>query len=144
MKLKFKQLDNEAKLPTFATEGSACFDLCAIDGYEIPPNGIGNIATGLAVEIPESYCMQVFPRSGNAFKHRINLINNVGIIDFDYRGEIRVGLFNNDPYKYFRVNKGDRIAQAMLVSLVTYEMELVVEELSNTVRGEGGFGSTGK
>ena len=129
-------------MPAYATTGSACFDISAIDDrVDIRPGGSAVLRTGLAFEIPLNHVMMVYSRSGHGFKNGIRLSNSVGVIDSDYRGELMVKLHNDGPAT-FSINCGDRIAQAMIVpvSQVTFE---TVDELGATERGTGGFGSTG-
>lgn len=142
MKLKIKLLNDKAKAPAFATEGAACFDLVnSGSGCHIPPGGAAIFSTGIAVEIMPGFVMQIFSRSGHGFKNGIVLVNGTGIIDSDYRGEIKVGL-RNEGSEPVEIKHGERIAQAMIVQLPHVQME-VVSELSETARGTGGFGSTG-
>lgn len=142
MKLKVKKLHPDAVIPTYATDGSACFDLYALDFEGENKTGTLVIKTGLAFEIPDGWQMLIFSRSGHGFKHDVRLANCVGVIDSDYRGEIKVKI-TLDRDGSFIVNQGDRIAQAQLIPVhrVTFEE---VSELAETARGEGGFGSTGK
>ena len=144
-KLKIKILDSRAVLPERATEFSACVDLRAVldEKFVLLPGKYHSFPTGIAIEMPDPRCVAlVFSRSGMGAKHGISLSNSVGVIDYDYRGEIIVSLINNsdDP---FEIEPGDRIAQLMVVMTVHVETELS-EELSETDRGSGGFGSTGK
>ena len=145
MNLKIKILDKRAMVPTFATEGAACFDLYAMNDencvVEICNRMPVIIRTGLAFEIPQGYAMMIYSRSGHGFKNDVRLANCVGVIDSDYRGEVKVKLTcdNEDFY----VSHGDRIAQAMIIPVPAIEGFLVSNELSETERGEGGFGSTG-
>jgi dUTP pyrophosphatase len=136
MKLPVKKLHPKAVIPTFATPGAACFDLVAIsregDTY----------STGLAFDIPAGYCILVFSRSGHGFKDNTRLCNCVGVIDSDYRGEVKVKLTRDDGKKEMPW-VGDRVAQAMLMRLPKTEIT-EVEDISDTQRGEGGFGSTGR
>lgn len=150
MKLKVQKLHPDAILPKYATAGAACFDLHAVgpvdpfyDSQEIGEQPL-TIETGLAVEVPENHVMLIFSRSGHGFKHDTRLANCVGVIDSDYRGELMVRLTRDGGWdtKPLRVRPGDRIAQAMLVPIPRVELELV-EDLSTTERGAGGFGSTG-
>ncbi|ABO60540.1 dUTP diphosphatase (plasmid) [Burkholderia vietnamiensis] len=142
--LKIKRLHPDAVIPKFATEGAACFDLVAIDvdNAVAHPNDrqAAIVRTGLAVEIPPGYVMKIYSRSGHGFRDAVRLSNCVGIIDRDYRGEIKVAL-RADGGNYV-VNNGDRVAQAML-ELAPSVQFAEVEDLSETTRGEGGFGSTG-
>lgn len=148
MKLKIKRIHPRAILPTYATPGSACLDLHAVMDDEIAvqvvyPGKAATIRTGLAVEVPEGHVMLIFSRSGHGFKHGVRLSNCVGVIDSDYRGEIAVRLVNEGHFS-FNVCAGDRIAQAMIIPVPNIDQIEVVDELSSTERGAGGFGSTGK
>ena len=140
MDVKYKYLNALALPPVYATKGSGCFDLHSCNSIEIPAKHKGLIRTGLAFEIPEGYVMLLFSRSGHAAKHGIRLSNCVGVIDSDYRGEVCV-LLHNDSDSPFYVRQQDRIAQAMILPVPTIKLEL--GELSDTLRGTGGFGSTG-
>ena len=144
MKIKFKKVKPNAIVPRYATSGAAGMDLCAcIDHPVIIGRGDRMlIFTGLAVELPSAeYVALVYPRSGLASKHGITLANCVGVIDSDYRGEIGVCLYNTgEPYT---INPGDRIVQLVITPVAQPEIE-EVDELSDTVRGMGGFGSTGR
>ena len=138
LKVKVKKLNEDAILPTYATPGAAAFDLYAnnMDGDVI--------GTGLSFEIPEGHVMRVYSRSGHGFKYGVTLANSVGVIDSDYRGEVKVRLICNtirQPELVVRV--GDRIAQAIIEPIPRVEFELA-DELSETERGSGGFGSTGQ
>lgn len=142
--VKFKKLREQAVVPAKATPGSAAADLraCIDAPITIPPRGRAPVPTGLAIELPgEEYVALVFARSGNAMKYGITLANSVGVIDSDYRGELITTLINcsDEP---FVVNSGDRIAQLMITYAIGYDTA-VCGELSDTARGEGGFGSTG-
>jgi dUTP pyrophosphatase len=141
MKVKIRRLA-DAALPCRQTPGSAGFDLCSNEELVIPAHGFGSVGTGLAIELPEKTEVQVRPRSGLAAKHGIGVLNSPGTIDSDYRGEIRVILFNASDTNY-QVRRGDRIAQ--LVFGVLADVELVeAASLSQTSRGRGGFGHTGQ
>ena len=140
MKVRVKRLA-DVLLPCRQTQGSAGFDLCAAEDVTIAAHGFGSVGTGLAVELPERTEAQVRPRSGLASKHGIGILNTPGTIDSDYRGEIRVVLFNASDRDY-QVHRGDRIAQ--IVFSVLTDVELVeTDSLSETCRGTGGFGHTG-
>ena len=141
MKLKIKKLKNEAQIPSYQTKEAAGFDLHSIEDAVLKPGERKLIGTGLAFEIEYGYEVQIRPRSGLAYKHGITVLNTPGTIDSDYRGEIKVLLINhsNDA---FEIKKGDRIAQAVVAPVIQAEI-VEVEELSETKRGEGGFGSTG-
>jgi dUTP pyrophosphatase len=141
VKLKIKKLKNEAQIPSYQTKEAAGFDLHSIEDVVLKPGERKLIGTGLAFEIEYGYEVQIRPRSGLAYKHGITVLNTPGTIDSDYRGEIKVLLINhsNDA---FEIKKGDRIAQAVVAPVIQAEI-VEVEELSETKRGEGGFGSTG-
>lgn len=146
MNVKIKRLHPSAIVPTYGTSGAACFDLYAIEVHQcghVVSDGVPiTFRTGLAFEVPQGHVMLVYSRSGHGFKHGVRLSNCTGIIDSDYRGELMVKL-HNDSDEPFMVNKGDRIAQAMIVPVNQVSFD-VVDELSDTERGEGRFGSTGK
>ena len=129
-------------LPAYSTAGSACFDLQTTEDGIILPGLSESFDTGLSFAIPEGYVMLIYSRSGHGFKHGIRLGNCVGVIDSDYRGEVKVKL-HNDGSIDFVINKGDHIAQAMVLPIEKVAFT-VVDELPETVRGTGGFGSTGK
>jgi dUTP pyrophosphatase len=142
MNIKVKLLSSLAQMPAYATAGSACFDIATIDdNIDIGPGGFTILKTDLAFEIPPGYVMMVYSRSGHGFKNGVRLANSVGVIDSDYRGELMVKL-HNDGNRVFSVNQGDRIAQAMIVPVTQVTFD-ATEELSDTARGTGGFGSTG-
>lgn len=142
---KIKKLRENAKIPFRATSGSAGMDLYACIDKPITLNGGEKavIPTGIAIELPSSeLCAFVFARSGLAIKHGIGLLNSVGVIDSDYRGEVCVGLINQLKEAY-TVNPDERIAQLVIMP-VSLAQPVEVDELGSTERGEGGFGSTGK
>lgn len=132
-----------ANLPEYKTDGSAGCDVCAFipEDYVLSPRARALIPTGLSVAIPEGYEIQVRPRSGLAYKNGITVLNSVGTIDSDYRGEVGVILINTST-EDFVVHNGDRIAQ-FVVAPVTQGKFKLVKELDETERGTGGFGSTG-
>lgn len=143
MNINVRKLHPSATLPTYATDGSGCFDLYAIDGCKVVPEFPVAFSTGLAFEVPEGHVMLVFSRSGHGFKFGTRLANCVGVIDSDYRGEVIVKLrCDDDVGPFLSVRPGDRIAQALVVPIprVTFTE---VGTLSATARGDGGFGSTG-
>lgn len=127
--------------PKPATDGAACFDIQSASDAVIPPGGTAILDTGLRFKIPEGYALMVYSRSGHGFKHDVSLSNGTGVIDSDYRGEMKVKL-RNDGAKPFTVKHGDRIAQAMLIKLPDLYMVSGAVE-NDTARGTGGFGSTG-
>ena len=138
--IKTKKTDPLAQLPIYATDGSGCFDIFTIEPGIILPKGSLSFKTGLSFEVPEDFVMSIFSRSGHGFKNGIRLSNSVGILDSDYRGSLMVKL-HNDSTEEFRVKAGDRIAQACLIRAPKCNF-IEVNELSETIRGEGGFGST--
>lgn len=144
MKIKAKKLNINARLPFKATEGSAGADLfaCLEDKVIIKPGETKTIPLGIAVEIPTGFGGFLFPRSSLGTKHGITLPNCVGVIDSDYRGEMCVPLINLGNADYI-IYSGDRIAQLVILPVENAEY-IFADELSDTVRGEGGFGSTGK
>jgi dUTP pyrophosphatase len=143
MELKFQVLSEAATLPTRAHDGDAGLDLHSAQAAHIGPGERWQLSTGLAVEIPEGHAGFVLPRSGLALRYGISLVNAPGLIDSGYRGEIGVLLQNNDPAEIFRVEPGDRIAQLVVVPIATLE-PVVVDELGESARGAGGFGSSGR
>ena len=128
-------------LPAYATDGAAGMDVVAAEDVTIAPGARHAVATGLALAIPAGFEVQVRPRSGLALKHGITVPNTPGTIDSDYRGELKVILINHGT-EPFDVRRGDRVAQLVLAP-VTQASWLEVDELDETARGEGGFGSTG-
>lgn len=144
MKVKIKKLNENAIIPTYGTEYSAGADLYALldSTVEIAPHETTFIHTGISVEIPEGYCGLVFARSSMGAKRGLAPANKVGVIDADYRGEIMVALHNHSE-KIANVEPGERVAQLAIVPFLKAEFE-EADELSDTVRGNGGFGSTGK
>ena len=141
--LKIKKISNLAKKPSYATEGAAGMDLYAANENPIvlKPMDRALIPLGFTMELPSGYEAQIRPRSGMAIKHGITLSNCVGTIDEDYRGEVCVGIINVSD-KSYEIKAGDRIAQ-MIIAPVTKAQIIEVDELVQTQRGEGGFGSTG-
>lgn len=141
MKVKIKKLHPDALMPQYGSYGAACFDLHCITGAFVVTDAV--LDTGLAFEIPEGHVMLVFSRSGHGFKNDIRLANCVGVIDHDYRGEVKVKLRCDSNLGGLSIKAGDRIAQAMIVPYPKVELEWA-DELSDTTRGIGGFGSTGQ
>lgn len=139
--LKVKRLTETAKLPTYAHDGDACFDLYADDDVQINHLETAKISTGIGFDIPNGYCVKVYGRSGLGYKHGLSLMCG-GIIDQSYKGGVFVSMTRIIKGDYI-VKKGDRIAQAMLIPVPVVEFEEVTE-LSESERGEGGFGSSGK
>jgi dUTP pyrophosphatase len=143
MDLRFRILDEAATLPSRAHSGDAGLDLHSAQAAHIGPGERWQISTGLAVEIPEGHAGLVLPRSGLALRYGISLVNAPGLIDSGYRGEIGVLLLNNDPAEGFRIEPGDRIAQLVVVPIADLS-PVEVEQLADSERGEGGFGSSGR
>ena len=144
VKILIKKTSKEVITPKYKTDGSSGVDLSAFLDKEvvIKPNSSDLIPTGLQVAIPEEFEIQIRPRSGLAAKESIGVLNSPGTIDSDYRGELKIILFNHGK-EDFIINNGDRIAQMVLVPIIKMEFE-EVDSLPDTVRGQGGFGSTGK
>ena len=144
VKLLIKKLDKNINLPQYKTRYSSGMDLIANinETITIQPGKKSIIPTGIAVSIPLEYEVQIRPRSGLAAKNGIGVLNSPGTIDADYRGEVKVILINLGNSS-FKINKNDRIAQMILCPIAKVEFE-EVDELPDTKRGEGGFGSTGR
>lgn len=145
VKIYYKKFDStkDAVIPVYMTEHSAGMDLCSSsrEKITIPPSGTYLVPTNLVIELPEGYEAQIRPRSGLALKHYITVLNSPGTIDSDYRGEVKVLLINHGK-EPFEVNFGDRIAQMIIARYEKAEL-IFSEKLSDTNRGEGGYGSTG-
>ena len=143
MDMNVVRLHHKAVLPEYATDGAGAFDLraCLDQRAHVQPGRPLAVGTGLAFEIPEGHAMLVLSRSGHGFNLDIRLANCVGLIDSDYRGELKVKL-TADGDNGLVVNHGDRIAQAMVIPFVRMSL-IEVDELTETERGEGGLGSTG-
>jgi len=144
VKVLVKRLNSKVKLPEYKTNGSSGMDLMAfIDRpIKIAPNTLELVPTGLSIAIPEDLEIQIRPRSGLAVKSSIGILNTPGTIDSDYRGELKIILFNHGE-KDFIINNNDRVAQMVLTPVIKMELE-EVDQLPETIRGSGGFGSTGK
>jgi dUTP pyrophosphatase len=140
--LPFKRLDPGARLPEGAHPGDAGLDLCSIADVDVPPGERALVPTGLSVAIPEGHAGFVLPRSGLASRVGLTLANAPGLIDSGYRGEIVCAVVNLDRTSAVRIERGDRIAQLVILALPRVEPKLV-GELPTSERGEGGFGSTG-
>tara|TARA_B110000003_G_C16491421_1_gene473606 strand:- start:181 stop:618 length:438 start_codon:yes stop_codon:yes gene_type:complete len=143
-KVLIKKLNPNVELPAYKTEGSSGMDLMAFieEPIKISPNCTYLVPTGLSLAFPHEYEVQIRPRSGLAIKSSITVLNTPGTIDSDYRGEIKVILINHGTKDFF-VNNKDRIAQMILTPVIKIDFE-ETDTLPDTVRGEGGFGSTGK
>jgi len=143
-KVLIKKLDPTVELPAYKTEGASCMDLMALvkEPINLKPNSSCLVPTGLAVAFSSDFEIQIRPRSGLAAKNSISVLNTPGTIDSDYRGEIKVILFNHGKND-FLINNKDRIAQMILTPVIKMDLE-ETDDLPETIRGEGGFGSTGK
>jgi len=144
VKVLIKKLDPAVELPKYKTNGASGMDLMAFikQSIKLAPKNSCLVPTGLSVAFSEDYEIQIRPRSGLAAKSSISVLNTPGTIDSDYRGELKIILFNHGN-KDFIVNNNDRIAQMVLAPVIKMELE-EVDQLPETVRGSGGFGSTGK
>ena len=144
VKILIKKLNSKVKLPSYKTDGSSGMDLMAFIDKPITilPQKSELIPTGLSIAIPQNTEIQIRPRSGLASKNNISVLNTPGTIDSDYRGELKIILFNHGENEFI-VNNQDRVAQMVLAPIIKATFE-EVEELPETIRGEGGFGSTGK
>ena len=144
VKVLIKKLDPSVKLPEYKTSGASGVDLIAFikEPINLEPKTSVLIPTGLSVAFPEDYEIQIRPRSGLAAKNNISVLNTPGTIDSDYRGEIKVIIYNHGN-ENFLINNGDRIAQMVLAPVIKMELE-EKNDLPKSIRGKGGFGSTGK
>lgn len=143
LKIPIKRLDPEIALPEYASPGDAGADLVASESVMIGAGGgRALVPTGAAIAIPDGYAGFVQPRSGLALRHGVTCLNTPGLIDSGYRGELKVLLVNTDPNEDFRIERGDRIAQ-LVIQRVEHVDFVEVDELSDSARGGGGFGSTG-
>ena len=144
VKVLIKKLSSEVQLPSYKTSGASGMDLMAFikSSVTIKPKTSSLIPTGLSIAFSEDYEVQIRPRSGLAAKNNISVLNTPGTIDSDYRGEIKVIIYNHGNND-FLINNGDRIAQMILMPVVKMELE-ETNNLPETIRGVGGFGSTGK
>ena len=143
-KVLIKKLDPAVELPAYKTEGASGMDLMALlnEPINLKPNSSCLVPTGLAVAFSNDFEIQIRPRSGLAAKKNISILNTPGTIDSDYRGEIKVIIYNHGK-EDFIINNGDRIAQMILTPVLKIELE-ETKELPESIRGKGGFGSTGK
>ena len=143
-KVLIKKLNSAVKLPMYKTNGASGMDLMAFikEPINVKPKTSSLVPTGISVAFSEDYEIQIRPRSGLAVKNNISILNTPGTIDSDYRGEIKVIIFNHGDND-FLISNGDRIAQMILAPVIKIELE-ETNNLPETIRGEGGFGSTGK
>ena len=144
VKVLIKKLDSNVQIPSYKTEGASGMDLMASikQPIRLAPNSSCLVPTGLSLAFLEDYEIQLRPRSGLAAKNSITVLNTPGTIDSDYRGEIKIILFNHSN-KEFTINNKDRVAQMILTPVIKIELE-ETDDLTDTLRGESGFGSTGK
>ena len=144
VKVLIKKLNPSLKLPSYKTRGASGMDLtaCIEKPINLEPGKSCLVPTGLSVAFSEDYEIQIRPRSGLAAKHNISVLNTPGTIDSDYRGELKIILFNHGD-ENFIINNNDRVAQMVLTPTLKMELE-ETNELPESIRGEGGFGSTGK
>ena len=144
VRVLIKKLDPKVAIPSYKTKGASGMDLMAFvkEKIVIKPQNSALIPTGLSVAFSEDYEIQIRPRSGLAAKNNISVLNTPGTIDSDYRGELKIIIFNHSKHD-FVVNNNDRVAQMILTPIAKMELE-EANELPKTLRGEGGFGSTGK
>ena len=144
VRVLIKKLDPKVAIPSYKTKGASGMDLMAFvkEKVVIKPQTSALIPTGLSVAFSEDYEIQIRPRSGLAAKNNISVLNTPGTIDSDYRGELKIIIFNHSNHDFI-VNNDDRVAQMVLTPIAKMELE-EANELPKTLRGEGGFGSTGK
>jgi len=144
VKVQIKKLDPSVKLPAYKTDGASGMDLMAFikEPITVKPKTSELIPTGLSIAFSKNYEIQIRPRSGLAAKNNISVLNTPGTIDSDYRGELKVIIYNHGD-KNFIINNEDRIAQMVLTPVLKIELQ-ETKTLTETIRGEGGFGSTGK
>ena len=145
VKVLIRKLDPAVKLPEYKTYGASGMDIIAFikKPISLKPKMSSIIPTGLSVAFSKDYEIQIRPRSGLAAKNNISILNTPGTIDSDYRGEIKVIMYNHGKEEFI-INNGDRIAQMILSPVLKIELEETNNDLPETIRGEGGFGSTGK
>ena len=144
VKVLIKKLNPSVKLPSYKTNGASGMDLMAFikKPINLQPGKSCLVSTGLSVAFPEDYEIQIRPRSGLAAKNNVSVLNTPGTIDSDYRGELKIILFNHSS-EIFIINNNDRVAQMVLTPIIKMELE-ETDELPVSIRGKGGFGSTGK
>lgn len=144
MKIRFKKLNPHAIAPTKAYRNDAGYDIHALNQCVIKPGETVKVNTGIVLEIPDGYYMEIVPRSGYSYKTALRIPNSPGIIDSGYRGEIQVLIHNTstDPFSIYTINRGDKIAQMILKKLENFELQ-EAEILSETERSDNGFGSSG-
>jgi dUTP pyrophosphatase len=142
LKILFKKTNKNATIPTYAKSGDSCCDLYSVEDVTVTPGQRKLIDTGIAIELPQGFEAQIRPRSGNAWKHGVTVLNSPGTIDQDFRSSLKVILINHGD-NYFVIKKGDRIAQMKFSP--TYQGHFIeVKDLSESERGTDGIGSTGR
>jgi dUTP pyrophosphatase len=141
--LKVKRIHPDAKIPAYASDEASGMDVCSVEDVTINPLERKLVKTGLIFDIPKGHEIQVRPRSGLAAKYGITVLNTPGTIDSDYRGEVKIILYNSDKDNPYQIKVGDRIAQLVSGKVERANVEETTGELSETQRGSGGFGSTG-
>lgn len=142
MQLHIKRLDADLPLPCYAHTGDAGLDLYSAEDITLAPMERALVSTGIAVAIPEGYAGFLQPRSGLALRKGLSLVNTPGLIDSHYRGEIKVIAINLDSVADIKISRGDKLAQLVIQPVISADL-VELDELDDTVRGEGGFGSTG-
>ncbi|MET0839199.1 MAG: dUTP diphosphatase [Marmoricola sp.] len=142
VEISIKRLDPELPLPSYAHPGDAGADLCSAVDVTLDPGERALVPTGIALALPQGYVALVHPRSGLAARHGISIVNAPGTIDAGYRGEVKVCLVNTDPREPFSVRRGDRVAQLVIQRFETAAF-VEADELPDSERGDGGYGSTG-
>ena len=143
MKLQIKRLDPDLPIPAYARPGDAGLDLLAAEDATLQPGERSAVPTGIAIALPDGYAAFVQARSGRALKEGLGVANGPGLIDSGYRGEVKVIVVNLDPSSPIDIRRGEKIAQLVIQRVETAEIE-VVDELPESERGAGGFGSTGR
>ena len=143
MRLKVKRLDPDVPLPSYAHKGDAGLDLCAAEDVTLEPGERAAVGTGIAVAIQRHYAGFIHARSGRALRDGLALPNAPGVVDSSYRGEVKVLVVNLDPREPIHIRRGEKIAQMVIQEVAVAELH-VVDDLGETDRGEGGFGSTGR
>jgi len=144
MDVPARLLTDTARMPSRAHADDAAFDLHADERLRLGPGARATVATGVALALPQGSCGLVLPRSGLAARHGVTVLNAPGLIDPGYRGEVKVVLLNTDPSEPFEIQRGDRVAQLLVLSPGEVALTLAERDLEETLRGGAGFGSTGR
>jgi len=142
LEISIRRLDPDVPLPSYAHPGDAGADLVTTQDVTLKPGERALVPTGISIALPEGYAAFVHPRSGLAARHGLSIVNTPGTVDAGYRGEIKVALINHDPSEPLALNRGDRIAQ-LVIQRVEHAVFVDVDDLPESVRGAGGYGSTG-